>query len=123
MLFCTPLVGWFLVHNIALNNGKAILDTRNRVVLLWKRGFKLKDIHERLKEKGINVIRAYLCRLIRKFKDTGSVRDNRTWKPPRILQDIYLRFIDNAMANDDELTSRKLYTMLIEDFRTSLSEL
>lgn len=91
------------------------LDARNSL-FLWQKGYRLKVIHEKLQEDGIVVTKTCLFRLIRKFKATGSVRDNRTWKPPCILYEVYLRFINNAMASDDELMSRKLYDMLIEEF-------
>lgn len=92
------------------------LDSRSRVILLWQKGFRLKAIQQRLKEEGTTVSKTALCQLIKKFRTTGSVRDCRTWKPPRKLQDMHLRFIDQAMANDDELTSQKLHWMLLEQF-------
>ncbi len=92
------------------------LETRSRVVYIWQKGFRLKAIQERLKEEGVEVSKKSLCLLIKKFKTTGSVRDNRTWTPPRLLQDIHLRFIDQALAADDELTSRKLLDMLCTQF-------
>ena len=50
-----------------------------------------------------------LCLNIRKYKLTGSVADRCTYKPPKKLNDAHYRFIDNAMAENDELSTPKLY--------------
>ena len=39
-------------------------------------------------------------------------------KPPRKLEDQYHRFIDDCMADDDELTATKLHGELLEKFPT-----
>ena len=36
---------------------------------------------------------------------TGSVADNGKVKPPKKLKDEHYRFIDECMADDDELTA------------------
>ena len=96
--------------------GRMSIDTRSRVVFLWQKGYKWKSIHERLVEEGIEVSKTSLYRLIKKFRETGSVHDNRTWKPPRKLEDIHLRFIGQVMADDDELVSHKLHDKLVRQF-------
>ena len=63
--------------------GRMSIDTRSRVVFLGQKGYKWKSIHERLVEEGIEVSKTSLYRLIKKFRETGSVRDSRTWKPSR----------------------------------------
>lgn len=92
------------------------MATRNRVVSLWKSGFKISKIQNRLLEENITVSKKSLCLLIRKYKKTGSVADYRTTKPPRKLQGNHYRFIDNAMADNDELSISKLHSILMEEF-------
>ena len=53
---------------------------------------------------------------MKKYHKTGSVRDYRTVKPARKLKDKHYRFIDECMANDDELTATKVHAMLKEKY-------
>ena len=54
--------------------------------------------------------------LICKYKRTGSVADEQKTKWPRKLQDEHYRFIDDTMAENDELTSLQLYNMFEEKY-------
>jgi len=63
-----------------------------------------------LLEEGVVVSKTSLCLNICKYKLTGSVADNRTYKPLKKLNNTHYRFIDNAMAENDELSAPKLYT-------------
>lgn len=69
--------------------GRMSLATRGRVVALWKSGFTLSKIEYRLLEENIVVSKKSLCLLIKKYRQTGSVADNRTYKPPKKLQDVH----------------------------------
>ena len=51
-----------------------------------------------------------------KYRMTGSVAGHRTVKPPRKLTDEHYRFIDECMADDDELTATKVQEMLKEEY-------
>ena len=84
--------------------GRMSIATRNRVVSLWKSGFKISKIQNRLLKENITVSKKSLCLLLRKYRQTGSVADYRTTKPPKKLQENHYRFIDNAMADNDELS-------------------
>jgi len=42
-------------------------------------------------------------------KLTGSVADRHTYKPPKKLNNAHYRFIDNTVAENDELSAPKLY--------------
>ena len=57
-----------------------------------------------------------LCLLICKYRQTGSVADYRTTKPPRKLQENHFRFIDSAIVHNDELSITKLHNMLTVEF-------
>ncbi len=92
--------------------GRMSLATRGRVIALWKSGFKLSTIQDRLLEENNPVSKKSLCLLVKKYKQTGSVADHRTYKPPRKLQDTHYRFIDDAMVENEELSAPKLHQML-----------
>ena len=85
------------------------------VIELWQRSFQLKDIKAHLQADGI-ISKKSLCVLIDKYKRTGSVADERKMKRPRKLQDEYFRFVDDAMAENDELTSLQLYNLFREKY-------
>ena len=74
-----------------------------------KNGCRLSKIRARLLEEGVAVYKKLLCLNICKYKLTGSVADRRIYKPPKKLNDAHYRFIDNAMAENDELSAPKLY--------------
>ena len=66
-----------------------------------KNGCRLSKIRARLLEEDVAVSK----------KLTGSVADRHTYKPPKKLNDVHYRFIDNAMTENDELSAPKLYVM------------
>ena len=76
---------------------------------MWKNGYRLSKIWACLLEEGVAVSKTSLCWNIRKYKLTGLVADRRTYKPLKKLNDAHYRFIDNAMAENDELSAPKLY--------------
>ena len=96
--------------------GRMSLATRSRVISLWKSGFTVSKIHNRLQEENLTVSKKSLCLLIRKYRRTGSVADYRTTKPPRKLQENHYRFIDTTMVHNDELSIVKLHNMLTVEF-------
>ena len=69
---------------------------------MWKNGDQLSKIQARLLEEGVAVSKTSLC-------STGLVADRRTYKPLKKLNDAHYRFIDNAMAENNELSAPKLY--------------
>ena len=96
--------------------GRMSLATRSRVISMWRDGFKLSKIHRHLAEEGLAITKPSLCRLISKYKQTGSVADRRRTRPVKKLNDAHYRFIDNAMSQDDELSCPKLHILLKEAF-------
>ncbi len=95
--------------------GRMTIDTRYRVVILHARGFQVGAIQKRLQEEGIRVSKTSLCKLIKKYRLKGTVKDLRWWKPPTIFKEEHYRFIDEQMAENTELTSRQLQRK-IEEF-------
>ena len=91
-------------------------DTRLRIIGMWQRNVTQRAIRSILAEEGIHVSLVSTCRLIRKFRETKSVLDHRTNKSPKILTEEQHRFIDNAMANNNELTGTQLRDKLKEQY-------
>ena len=81
------------------------LATRSRVVSLSKRGCTISKMQKHLEKEGTVVSKKLLCLLLKKYETTGSMADHRTVKPPRKLDNQHYHFIDDRMANDDELTA------------------
>ena len=81
--------------------------TRLRMIQIWKRGLKLKEIQGRLQEEEVRVSTVSLCHLIKKYRNTQTVLDQRTHNQLRKLKEHH-RFIDEAMTANPELTGNQL---------------
>lgn len=84
------------------------VETRKRIVVLKETGHSVKVILKRLKEEDISVARAAVFKLLAKHRKYGSVADLKKPRPPKKLSKEQYIFIDNAMLENDELTSRQL---------------
>lgn len=65
---------------------------------------------------SLNVSKKSLCLLIRKQKLTGSIANKKVPKRQKKLTDEHYRFIDAAMARNNELSAPKLHALLREKF-------
>ena len=92
--------------------GRVSIETRRRIVLLRTQGHSVQSIQERLNEEDVVISRVSIYELLKKYKVTGTVADL-----PRahlkILEEDHLRFIDQCMKENDELTARQLRDKLI----------
>ena len=79
-------------------------------------GYKLAKIQQRLEEEGLTVSKKSLCLLIKKQQLTGSVSNKKAPKRDKKLADVHYKFIDAAMARNDELSAPKLHALLKEEF-------
>ena len=84
---------------------------------LHERGYSVAAIVERLQEAHTIVSRVALYKLLKKYKERGSVGDRARWPRPMKLEHEQLLFIDNAMAQNDELLSRQLRQLLEEQWQ------
>ena len=91
---------------------------RQRVIHLFKDGYKHGHIKARLEEEGIKISRVALFALLKKHRDMGRVEDRPRARVPKLLSDAHYLFIDRALEQNDELTTAKLYDRLIDDFLT-----
>ena len=75
----------------------------------------MSQIRDRLLEEETPVSLVSIYKLLKKFKTTGNVHDcKRKASTPKLLGPEHLHLIDDALAEDDELTARKLKSMLEE---------
>ena len=98
--------------------GRMSLATRSRVVSLSQSSYTISKIQKHLEAEGTIVSKKSLCLLLKKYKTTWSVADRRTVTPPRKLDNQHYHFINDCMANDDDLTATKLHAKLLETFPT-----
>ena len=91
------------------------LQTRERVVTLKRQGYTYREIRERLREEQIEVTVKSLYLLVAKYNQTGSVVDRYRATRLRILGNEHYRVIDDALTQNDELTTRQLYNVLIPE--------
>ncbi len=92
------------------------IPIRKRIVALSHMNFQLRSIHQRLQEEGVVVSKKSIRKLIRKFKNTQSVRDLPRKSRDKFLTMEHYEFIDKAMEGNDELTVRKLHEILVEKY-------
>ena len=91
------------------------VSTRGRVVILRQKGYSVSQIRARLLEENTPVSLVAIYKSLKKFKRTGSITDcKRKPSSPKLLNAEHLRFIDDALAEDDELTARRLKHLLEE---------
>ena len=90
------------------------LEARRRVVTLFEKGFNVRNIHKRLEEENFVVTKQTLYRLMQKFKRDGVIVDLPRRKRPRKITSDMLEMIDNALKQNDELTSQQLGSQLKE---------
>ena len=83
------------------------------MILLGNKGYSVSKIKQRLKEEGLSVSKVSLYKLIKKENLFGTVADlPRRTIQPKIGKE-QLIFIDEALAENDELTARLLRDMMI----------
>ena len=88
------------------------VETRRQVVLLRKAGYRVRDIKERLVEEWIVVSERSIHKLLHKERITGLISDKERPKRSKLLSDEQLRFMDDELVKNDELTARRLRAML-----------
>lgn len=90
--------------------------TRERVVLLKKQGYTYREIAQRLKEENIFISIKSLYLSILKYRYTNSVVDKPRQSQTKLLNREHYFFIDNQLSLNDELTTRQLHNLLVQEF-------
>ena len=94
------------------------LNARKRVVVLNRAGYSSSEICHRLKEEDIIVTVRSINWLLQKFQKHGCIRDLPRRKRQRKITDEMRKAINEMMEADDELTSTKLRSQLVEKHPT-----
>jgi len=79
---------------------KLATDSQRKVVMLSKKVFSLRDIKARREEEGVHTSKTFL-RLLKKYRETGSVVDRLRARVPKKLTNQHNVFIDQCLENDD----------------------
>ena len=83
---------------------------------LKRQGYSLQVIHHRLSNEGNIVSLRSLQRVWSKFQNVHTVRDLPRVTRPRLLTAEMVSALEDCLRNEDEMTARKLKTMLAEKF-------
>ena len=96
--------------------GRTSVDTRARVVWLWRAGYSVSNIRKRLLEEDIKVSRKSLYVLLKNYQQTSSIADRKKEPRRRLLGVQHFQFVDEALEGNNQLTSRQLHGMLVQKF-------
>lgn len=89
------------------------LETRRRILLL-KNEYTVDEIHKRLKEEHIYVSKVAIYGLLKKYRQYRVYTDLPKSKPQTKLNEEQVRFIDDEMSSNDELTARQMHALILE---------
>ena len=91
------------------------LKTRRRVLVLHGKGVTVKKIHQRFLEEEIYYVsKRALNKLIKKYREHHTYQDLSKSKRRSVLTREQVKFIDEEMDKNDELTARKVHELLLE---------
>ena len=86
-------------------------ELRARIMNMWRAKFTVKEIVERLTEEGVKTSRTTIYNLLSKFWKTNSIVDIKRRPRSRRLSKGHYRFVDEVMAQNNDLSLRQLYTV------------
>ena len=89
------------------------LSTRRKVLALRQLGYSHRIIKECLEQEDIIVTTRSLQQLDKKFHDEGTFKDLPRNKRSMKLSQPMIKFINDKLEEDDELTSTKLRVLLM----------
>lgn len=94
------------------------IETRRRVITLKRTGFSVAEIKKRLGEEDILISLQALHNLIKKYNAKNTLMDLPRHTMPRKLNAEMMAVLNQALLNDDELTSRRARDLLLEQWPT-----
>ena len=92
---------------------------RRRIISLWtqsKEKATFTELERILALEGILTTRQTIKATVNRWKKTGNVNDRPRSGPPKKVPEDHYRCIDNAMAENDELTASDVKEVLIKKF-------
>ena len=94
------------------------IETRRRVIFLSRSGYSVSQIKKRLKQENINISLAALYNLLKKYNETGKLIDLPRRTRPIKLNNVMRAFINQALSENDELTTRQARNLLTQQWPT-----
>ena len=94
--------------------GRLSIDERLRVMTLFSCGHTVSSIRERLTEENVSISLKSLYNLLKKYCEKETIVDLPHQRRRRVITDEMRAFIEQEMAKNDELTSRRMKTLLSE---------
>ena len=88
------------------------LETRERVITLYSRGYTVPEIRRRLREENCAVSAQSLYNLLLKWCEKGTISDLPRSRRPRKITDEMRVLIEQELTNNDELTSTGIRSLL-----------
>lgn len=89
------------------------LESRQRVITLFSRGYTVSEIRRRLSEESTKVSSQALHNLLRKFREKMTIKDLPRRRRPRKLTEEMKAAIEEAYRGNDELTSTEIKRLLV----------
>ena len=91
------------------------VETRRRIVAIKSSGYSVTQIQQRLADEDIRVSKVTIYKLLKKYEECRTVLDKpRRASLPRKLNADHVKFIDDSMAANDEITARQMRILLLE---------
>ena len=87
---------------------KLSMYARERAVALHFSGKNVTQIKKMLESEGIKTSRSAVSSFLSRYQNTGSLRDAKRSGRKSKLQNEHVNFMDNALSENDELTSKEL---------------
>ena len=100
------------VHELKM--GRLTIHDRLHVITLFSRGYSISPIHKRLIEENISISLQGIYNLIEKFCEKETIVDLPHQRRRQKITQEMRRFIEQEMSKNDELTSRRMKTLLCE---------
>ena len=89
------------------------LSAETRILILKNEGYSVHSIKERLLEEQIYISQTAIYNLLKKYRKYHVYTDLPRAAAPKVLNDEQVKFIDNEMAKNDELTVRQIQALLL----------
>ena len=94
--------------------GRMSLETRAKVIAMKSSNYSLRKIKEHL-EGGVSVSKVLIYMLIKKYEKTNTIKDIKQRFRAMIIHENHYCFMDNLMAENNDLTSKQLHSALVSE--------
>ena len=91
--------------------GRLSLETRSKVIIMRRNGYRVSEIQSRLVEEGVSVSKVSLFALLKKFNSTGLVVDLKRKPRSSLLGHDHYQFVDETMKVNNELTLGQFFSL------------